>query len=83
MQLTPQEAQHIIRKLGESGIPPIRGLEAYTVGIRYQQSHLSQPGFGQRRRARFGSVSRKPLLSHYENARRGADQDQHRLGLTR
>jgi hypothetical protein len=33
MQLTPPEAQHIIRKLGESGIPPTRGLEAYTVGM--------------------------------------------------
>ena len=33
MQLTPQEAQHIIRKLGESSIPPTRGLEAYTVGM--------------------------------------------------
>ncbi len=33
MQLTSQEAQHIIRKLGESGIPPTRGLEAYTVGM--------------------------------------------------
>lgn len=33
MQLTQQEAQHIIRKLGESGIPPTRGLEAYTVGM--------------------------------------------------
>jgi len=31
--LTQQEAQHIIRKLGESGIPPTRGLEAYTVGM--------------------------------------------------
>ena len=33
MSLTQPEAQHIIRKLGESGIPPTRGLEAYTVGI--------------------------------------------------
>jgi hypothetical protein len=33
MQLTPQEAQRIVRKLGESGIPPPRGLEAYTVGM--------------------------------------------------
>ncbi len=33
MTLTQQEAQHIIRKLGESGIPPTRGLEAYTVGM--------------------------------------------------
>jgi bacteriophage exclusion system BrxC/D-like protein len=33
MALTQQEAQHIVRKLGESGIPPTRGLEAYTVGI--------------------------------------------------
>ncbi|MCI0488163.1 MAG: ATP-binding protein [Blastocatellia bacterium] len=33
MTLTQQEAQHIVRKLGESGIPPARGLEAYTVGI--------------------------------------------------
>lgn len=33
MNLTRHEAQHIIRKLGESGIPPTRGLEAYTVGI--------------------------------------------------
>ncbi|MDX2039848.1 MAG: BREX system ATP-binding domain-containing protein [Acidobacteriota bacterium] len=33
MELTQQEAQHIIRKLGESGIPPTRGLEAYTVGM--------------------------------------------------
>ncbi|MDQ3688286.1 MAG: ATP-binding protein [Acidobacteriota bacterium] len=33
MTLTQTEAQHIIRKLGESGIPPTRGLEAYTVGI--------------------------------------------------
>ena len=32
-QLTTAEAQHIVRKLGESGIPPSRGLEAYTVGI--------------------------------------------------
>jgi len=33
MALTRQDAQHIVRKLGESGIPPTRGLEAYTVGI--------------------------------------------------
>lgn len=33
MTLTQSEAQHIVRKLGESGIPPARGLEAYTVGI--------------------------------------------------
>ncbi len=33
MILTQQEAQHIVRKLGESGIPPTRGLEAYTVGM--------------------------------------------------
>lgn len=33
MALTQTEAQHIIRKLGESGIPPTRNLEAYTVGI--------------------------------------------------
>jgi hypothetical protein len=33
MALTQQEAQHIVRKLGESGIPPARGLEAYSVGI--------------------------------------------------
>ncbi len=33
MNLTQSEAQHIIRKLGESGIPPTRNLEAYTVGI--------------------------------------------------
>lgn len=33
MTLTQSEAQHIIRKLGESGIPPTRGLESYTVGI--------------------------------------------------
>jgi len=33
MTLTQQEAQHIVRKLGESGIPPTRGLEAYTVGM--------------------------------------------------
>ncbi len=33
MTLTQGEAQHIVRKLGESGIPPTRGLEAYTVGI--------------------------------------------------
>jgi len=33
MILTQHEAQHIIRKLGESGIPPTRGLEAYTVGM--------------------------------------------------
>jgi hypothetical protein len=33
MALTQQEAQHIVRKLGESGIPPTRGLEAYSVGI--------------------------------------------------
>jgi len=33
MALTQTEAQHIIRKLGESGIPPARNLEAYTVGI--------------------------------------------------
>jgi P-loop Domain of unknown function (DUF2791) len=33
MALTRQEAQHIVRKLGESGIPPTHGLEAYTVGI--------------------------------------------------
>jgi len=33
MALTHQEAQHIVRKLGESGIPPTRGLEAYSVGI--------------------------------------------------
>jgi P-loop Domain of unknown function (DUF2791) len=31
--LTPAEAQHIVRKLGESGIPPTRGLAAYTVGM--------------------------------------------------
>ena len=31
--LTQTEAQHIIHKLGESGIPPTRNLEAYTVGI--------------------------------------------------
>jgi len=33
MTPTQQEAQHIVRKLGESGIPPTHGLEAYTVGI--------------------------------------------------
>jgi hypothetical protein len=33
MTLTQQQAQHIVRKLGESGIPPTRGLEAYTVGM--------------------------------------------------
>src|SRR3989440_5991126 len=33
MTLTQGEAQHIVRKLGESGIPPTRGLEAYTVGM--------------------------------------------------
>ena len=33
MTLTQAEAQHVVRKLGESGIPPSRGLEAYTVGI--------------------------------------------------
>ncbi|MEW6126462.1 MAG: BREX system ATP-binding domain-containing protein [Acidobacteriota bacterium] len=33
MNLSKQEAQHIVRKLGESGIPPTRGLAAYTVGI--------------------------------------------------
>ena len=33
MTLTAQQAQHIVRKLGESGIPPTRGLEAYTVGM--------------------------------------------------
>jgi hypothetical protein len=33
MTLTQSEAQQIVRKLGESGIPPSRGLEAYTVGI--------------------------------------------------
>lgn len=33
MNLSKPEAQHIVRKLGESGIPPTRGLEAYTVGI--------------------------------------------------
>jgi hypothetical protein len=33
MALTQSEAQHIVRKLGESGIPPSRGLEAYSVGI--------------------------------------------------
>lgn len=33
MMLTQAEAQHIVRKLGESGIPPTRGLEAYSVGI--------------------------------------------------
>jgi hypothetical protein len=33
MALTQSEAQHIVRKLGESGIPPTRGLEAYSVGI--------------------------------------------------
>lgn len=33
MALTQSEAQHIVRKLGESGIPPARGLEAYSVGI--------------------------------------------------
>ncbi len=33
MTLTQQEAQRIIRKLGESGIPPTRGLESYTVGM--------------------------------------------------
>ncbi|MBI4746987.1 MAG: DUF2791 family P-loop domain-containing protein [Acidobacteria bacterium] len=31
--LSRAEAQHIVRKLGESGIPPTRGLEAYTVGL--------------------------------------------------
>jgi hypothetical protein len=33
MILTQSEAQHIIRRLGESGVPPTRGLEAYTVGM--------------------------------------------------
>jgi hypothetical protein len=33
MALTQAEAQHIVHKLGESGIPPTRGLEAYSVGI--------------------------------------------------
>jgi hypothetical protein len=33
MTVTQQEALHIVRKLGESGIPPTRGLEAYTVGM--------------------------------------------------
>ena len=33
MTLTQSEAQHIIRKLGELGIPPTHGLESYTVGI--------------------------------------------------
>ncbi len=33
MTLTQQEAQHVVRKLGESGIPPTRGLEAYSVGL--------------------------------------------------
>lgn len=33
MELTRQEAQQIVRKLGESGIPPTKGLEAYTVGM--------------------------------------------------
>ena len=33
MTLTQHEAQHIVRKLGESGIPPTRGLAAYTVGM--------------------------------------------------
>ena len=33
MTLTQQQAQHIVWKLGESGIPPARGLEAYTVGM--------------------------------------------------
>ena len=33
MTLTQLQAQHIVRKLGESGIPPARGLEAYTVGM--------------------------------------------------
>jgi len=33
MTLTQQQAQHIVRKLGESGIPPTRGLEAYSVGL--------------------------------------------------
>jgi hypothetical protein len=33
MTLTQHEAQQIIRKLGESGIPPTHGLEAYTVGM--------------------------------------------------
>ncbi|MEJ7615380.1 MAG: BREX system ATP-binding domain-containing protein [Pyrinomonadaceae bacterium] len=33
MTVTQIEAQHIVRKLGESGIPPTRGLEAYSVGI--------------------------------------------------
>jgi len=33
MALTQPEAQHIVRKLGESGIPPTHGLEAYSVGI--------------------------------------------------
>ena len=33
MNLSKPEAQHIVRKLGEAGIPPTRGLEAYTVGI--------------------------------------------------
>ena len=32
-ELSQAEAQHIVRKLGESGIPPSRGLAAYTVGI--------------------------------------------------
>jgi bacteriophage exclusion system BrxC/D-like protein len=31
--LTQPEAQQIIRKLGESGVPPTHGLEAYTVGM--------------------------------------------------
>jgi hypothetical protein len=33
MALTQQQAQHIVRKLGESGIPPTQGLEAYSVGL--------------------------------------------------
>lgn len=33
MTLTQQQAQQIVQKLGESGIPPTSGLETYTVGI--------------------------------------------------
>lgn len=50
---TQAEARQIIQKLGESGIPPTRGLEAYSVGIdslldtlekEYLQSYLRSGG---------------------------------------
>src|SRR4051812_39160131 len=30
--LTPREAKHIIRKIGESGLPPPKGIAHYNVG---------------------------------------------------